>query len=127
MAGGARSGEAGSVYANRSDLSGDSSGDRAYGDGVNKAAVVAATPSTRPPAAQAPPPGSLGSLHAPSERPTEPVTTGLSLGAGAGPEAVGQQGYTKHDPALWELRALAQFFPDHPDLLNLIARAEARQ
>lgn len=129
--GGARQGKAGTNYANRTDLSGSSSGDRMYGDGVNKATVQATTPDTvtaRPPVGQAPPPpGSLGGLTAPSERPTEPVTTGLSLGAGAGPEAVGNVGYTRHDQALWELRALAARYPDNRDLLKIIALAEARQ
>src|SRR3546814_962437 len=107
--GGKREGKAGKVYARRSDLSGSSSGDREYGDGVNKEAVVRATPQTvtRPPAqpsrGMVPPPGSLGGLTSPTGRPNEPVTTGLSLGPGAGPEAIGNQGYARHDTALWEI------------------------
>jgi 6-phosphogluconate dehydrogenase len=31
-------------------------------------------------------PGELTALHAPSERPNEPITHGVGVGAGAGPE-----------------------------------------
>lgn len=124
--GGERKGRPGELYPQRSDMS---SGDRAYGDGVNQRTVQRSTPDvTRRPATQAPPPpGSLGTLTDPSSRPTEPVTAGLSLGAGAGPEAVGNQGYSQYNKATWELRALAARFPDDPDLIRLIALAESRQ
>lgn len=42
----------------------------------------------------------LTPLGAPSERPGEPVTTGLSIGAGAGPEALGQFAPGGPDPDL---------------------------
>lgn len=34
------------------------------------------------------PPGGFGDIHRPTERPFEPVTTGISSGPGAGPEAL---------------------------------------
>ena len=42
----------------------------------------------------------LTPLGAPSERPGEPVTTGLGIGAGAGPEALGQFAPGGPDPDL---------------------------
>jgi len=68
------------------------------------------------------PPGSLTPLAAPSDRPGEPVTTGLPSGPGAGPEALMAQGPA--DDALWELRALAARFPSR-DLARMIALAES--
>jgi hypothetical protein len=128
--GGPRSGKPGTVYSNRSDLSGDASGG-SYGDRVNKAEIVRSTPGspTTSPAAPPPPPGSLGTLTAPTSRPNEPVTTGLTRGPGAGPEAIGQMGATSHNPALWELRAIAARFADDPDvqgIMRIIAEQENR-
>jgi len=40
-------------------------------------------------------PGQVVGLGAPSARPGEPVTAGLSVGAGAGPEALGAFGGTE--------------------------------
>lgn len=73
------------AYPNRSDLR---SGDRTYGDGVNKAAVRTATPDARPlavPPPEVPAPGDLGPLTAPTDRGAEPVTAGLVPGAGLSP------------------------------------------
>lgn len=70
-----------------------------------------------------PPPGTLTSLTAPTERGAEPVTTGLPLGPGAGPEALVSPAAV--DDALWELRALAQRFPSR-DMARIIAMAEER-
>jgi|SRR5690606_15506935 len=112
--GGPRSGKPGATYSNRSDLSGDAS----HPPGVTQEAVRESTPNAAPPMS-VPPPGSFGSLTAPTGRPDEPVTAGLALGEGPPPA-----GGTVHDPSLWELRALAQQFPDNRDLLAVIARAE---
>jgi hypothetical protein len=70
-------------------------GSIAYGEGKDTAAIKAGaplaktgdvTPSQAPnvPAAQEP----VTSLFAPSQRPDEPVTTGVDIGAGAGTEAL---------------------------------------
>jgi hypothetical protein len=118
--GGERKGRPGQAYPNRTDMQ---AGDRQYGDGVNQAAVKSATPNAAPPrGGPVPPaPGQLDGLGAPTQRPDEPVTAGLNVGPGPGAE--GLQPGTTHDPALWELRALAQLHPS-PDLLRLIAYAE---
>lgn len=47
-----------------------------------------AAPGTSPPPGVAP--GSLGILNRPTERPGEPVTTGINMGAGQGQEALPQ-------------------------------------
>jgi len=125
--GGTRTAKAGATYANRADLNG--SADATYGDGVNAETVKAATPNTT--SAPAPtmgggqpmvPPGAIGPLDAPSDRPAEPLTAGLPIGPGASP----QGGGFAVDDALYDLRALAQRYP-YRELLRLIALAEARR
>lgn len=49
-----------------------------------------ATPLPATPAPLAPAPGSFPPLDRPTERPHEPITAGAPVGAGPGPEAVGQ-------------------------------------
>lgn len=73
----------------------------AYGEGVDTAAIKAGAPLAKTPnvrgatatdvrqAAQSA--GSITPLYAPSERPGEPVTAGISLGAGPGPEVLGMR------------------------------------
>lgn len=113
--GGPRVGRPGVAYPNRTDLN---SGDRQYGDGVNKQAVRQATPGTP---TGGPLPGQLSPLNAPTDRPGEPVTAGLPMGPGAGPDALTP--VPTGNDALYELRALAARFPDR-DLMRLIALAE---
>ena len=74
-------------------------GSIAYGEGKETAAIksgakLASTPDVRGlpasevrAAAQAP----ITPLYAPSQRPEEPVTAGIALGAGPGPEALAMQ------------------------------------
>ena len=71
-----------------------------YGEGVQTQAIKSAAPLEKAPqvrgaqgtevkqaAEQNPAP--VTSLYAPTERPQEPITTGISLGAGPGPEVLG--------------------------------------
>jgi hypothetical protein len=73
-------------------------GSIAYGEGVQTQAIKSGAPlaktasvrgmpasQVREAATQAP----ITPLFAPSERPTEPITTGIAMGAGAGPEVLG--------------------------------------
>ena len=73
---------------------------QAYGEGVETQAIKSGAPMARTPdvrgatntevrqaASQFP----VTSLFAPSERPNEPITTGIPLGPGAGPEVLGMQ------------------------------------
>lgn len=111
--GGPRSGKPGATYSNRSDLSGDSS----HAPGVTREAVRESTPNSAPMIA----PGQVTPLSAGTERPDEPLTAGLPIGEGPGMEALAPGAVA--DDALWELRALANRFPNR-DLLRLIAHAE---
>ena len=69
-----------------------------YGAGVENAAnkagaPLAKTPDVRPTSrsemGMAPSQQQVTPLFAPSERPDEPITSGIALGKGAGPEALG--------------------------------------
>ena len=75
-----------------------SMGSTAYGEGVETQAIKSGAPlaktadvrgvpasEVREAATEAP----LTSLFAPSQRPDEPITSGIPLGAGPGPEALG--------------------------------------
>lgn len=71
-----------------------------YGAGVenaiNKAgAPLAKTPDVRPTSrsemGMAPSQQGITPLYAPTQRPDEPITTGIPLGAGPGPEVMGMQ------------------------------------
>lgn len=74
-------------------------------------------------AAQAtPPPSRL--IHAPTERPNEPVTTGLASGPGAGPEAL-VGGGAAMDPTLAVLQGMYSRFPS-PDMQALVMEAQRR-
>jgi hypothetical protein len=72
-----------------------------YGAGVEQAAIkagapLASTPDVRPTSLteQGMAPSQLEpvtSLYAPSQRPDEPITSGIALGAGPGPEVLGMR------------------------------------
>jgi len=88
-------------FAKRTDLQYQS---QAYGDGVamqqqKSAAPLATSPDVRGATntqvrqaamagAQSAPQDALTSLYAPTDRPQEPITTGIAMGPGAGPEAL---------------------------------------
>ena len=70
-------------------------GSIAYGEGKETAAIksgakLASTPDVRGlPASEVRAAARVTPLFAPSERPDEPITTGIAMGAGAGPEVLG--------------------------------------
>lgn len=74
------------------------------------------------------PPGDQG-LTAPTARPAEPVTHGLPVGPGAGPEAVGGVGAASAGPDDTVLANLYRAFQANPTdgLRRLIAVAEAQR
>lgn len=140
--GGARTGTPGTQYPNRTDLQQPIKVTSAaqYGDRQEKVASQTAVRIPRnvgeqiaggaPPAAGNPPPvGSGGTpgevpggtpsglgYHDPTARPNEPVTAGLSTGAGPGPSP------TMHrDPETDALRTIYQMHPSN-DLLALISK-----
>lgn len=99
----------GRSYGNRSDYN---SGDQ-YGDVAARQARVDAVPITppAPPAmAQAPqaPLVAPGAMDRPTERPLEPVTSGLPTGPGPGPSAL----QPSFDPVVETLRVAYAAFPN---------------
>lgn len=120
--GGERAGVPGEQYSNRADLQTQprtAGQEKVYGDVAQQQAV-----QRTPDAAVPPPPGSLQSLTAPSDRPNEPLTTGLPIGPGAGPDALSPM--PVRDDALYDLRAMLAQFPEYTGLARLIALAEER-
>jgi hypothetical protein len=118
--GGRRSGQAGKAYSNRSDL-----------NPAANAAKVNRNPRVRAPegvptqglqqapgAAQqpGPVPGAAGAFTRPTDRPNEPITAGMPMGAGPGPEGMPP---VPGGGALDELRILYMRFP-YPELRELI-------
>jgi hypothetical protein len=100
--GGERQGTPGTSYGNRTDLNmpistvpGQDYGKAAVQQAAQRAVPMSSSPEpsvaqmqSQSPAASLPKPGSLPHLE-PTQRPNEPVTTGLPFGPGAGPEAMG--------------------------------------
>jgi hypothetical protein len=71
-----------------------------YGAGVEQAAIKSGAPLAKTPDVRGARAGDVRAaaqgaavtpLYAPTQRPDEPITTGISLGAGAGPEIMGMQ------------------------------------
>jgi hypothetical protein len=107
--GGARAGQPGRAYANRSDMTQAprAAGGQTYGEAAAQTRAQQAVPlpwipppgtgggappgppgEAAPPAPGFAPPGSFGAFDRPTERPAEPVTAGAPSGPGAGPEAL---------------------------------------
>jgi hypothetical protein len=79
-------------------------GSKAYGEGVETQAIqsgapLAKTPDTRPARAgdvrEAAAQGPVTELYAPSQRPDEPITSGIDAGAGVGANAMMMQPATE--------------------------------
>jgi hypothetical protein len=126
--GGRREGRPGVAYASRTDLQAVRTGpSQQYGQRVEQERsqrvlpLAGATspgptaPPTPAPAAPAGPPaplpGQVVSLGAPSARPDEPVTSGMAMGLGAGPEALGPL-QSLHGDVNEQLRAIYSRFPN---------------
>jgi len=90
-----------------------------YGEGARQQASQRMVPPGPPPT------DAMGPFDGPTERPDEPVTAGLPMGPGPGPEAltgVGIQSGSKLDLAL-QVRAIASRYPN-PALLALLQELE---
>lgn len=130
--GGRRSGSPGSAYSNRTDLQAAqpirTAPGQPYGAAGQQAAAQQAIPlpatpqpsasPVQPPSATPPEPGML---TGPTTRPGEPVTAGLTVGAGPGPEAVA--GGAPGDQVLQNLYRAFKIAPT-PGLQALIAQTE---
>lgn len=116
--GGAREGQPGKPYPNRTDLRAQKVAvppSAEYGQGEKLRRAQQAVPMAGAPAAPPPPPAAAGQAGAggapvemgdftrPTERPGEPLTTGIPSGPGAGPEALAMN--RRPDPELEAMRA----------------------
>ena len=153
----AKKAEQGGKYANRSDLQKPLPITTAPGQGYGKAAEQAMAQRAipmRPPgppgaalnapqanaAPQAPlsapmmpqepapgmAPGELKFLH-PTDRPNEPVTTGLSIGPGAGPEALPPAAVKNNSPLLEVLDSLSKQNFAPASIRNMVKNLRAQQ
>lgn len=95
-------------------------------DGKSPAAGGIEAPSNSAPLTLPVYPDQIPGLSDPTTRPNEPVTDGLPMGAGRGPEAM-----TNYDPRLTETQALKRWLPilepigqseDTPDSVRTLIR-----
>ena len=100
-------------------------GSIAYGEGVETAAIkagapLASTPDVRGASAtqvrQAAAQGQVTPLFAPTERPDEPISTGIPMGEGPGPEVLGMNNAQPEDDTNFRA-TLIEYMP----VLNYIA------
>jgi hypothetical protein len=118
--GGKRQGTPGKAYTNRTDM----------GQNYDMEAGSPAAGGVEAPAAvpqMGPGPDDVPSLTTPTQRPGEPITSGLSVGAGPGREAL-----TGFDPRVQETARLAERWgpmmdiltsdPETPDSVRMLAR-----
>lgn len=138
--GGKRQGAPGKAYAQRTDMNqnrqpirvaaGQAYGERQAQEQAQRAVPLPAAPPVQvppPSPAPGPAPGSFGAFNRPTERPDEPLTAGMPMGPGPGPEAVaGSFMLSGNDQLIAELRGLYATYPN-PDVARLLAFAEQRQ
>jgi len=127
----------GQAYGQRTDLnqpvmvaSGQPYGARQAQEAAQQAIPLPSAPPVSEPVSprpQEPTPGSLGAFGRATERPTEPLTAGMPMGPGPGPEAmVGNTGLTPDDLVLAKLRALMAAHPNG-DVAALLTYYEGKQ
>ncbi len=147
--GGKRYGTPGKAYQNRSDLRvpnmqapSPQYGVRAQQQAAQRAVPIAAPATDVPPPPTAPTgggagaagtggggalpvlPGQVTPLDAPTERPNEPVTAGVPLGPGPGPEALGPLGAPgSPEDEVMALRAALNAYPSQ-ELMALVERID---
>lgn len=112
--GGKRQGTPGKGYSNRTDLTGN------YDQNMNTAAaggMVAA-----PPTPAGPSPEDSPMLMDPTQRPDEPITAGLPIGAGPGPQTDTRMQETQQLKKYLPLLAPYLDQPDTPDSVRILFR-----
>lgn len=126
--GGRRSGTPGKAYGNRTDLHQPvrTAPSESYGQAKQSADAQKAMPlpnnQVLPGVTAAPPqmlPGELGAFDRPTDRPGEPVTSGMAIGAGAGP-SMAQPAF---DPVVEGMRKAYMMAPS-PELGDLLERMQ---
>jgi hypothetical protein len=97
-------------------------GSTAYGEGVETAAIKAGAPlaktgNVKGTPASAVREAAITPLYAPSQRPEEPVTTGIDMGTGAGSEALAmrQDDDTNFRAAIAAYKPVLNFISDQPN------------
>lgn len=115
--GGKRRGTPGKAYANRTDLTSDYAPGSAAGGGM--------TPPVQQQPLMGPPIGAdqVPNLSDPTMRPQEPVTAGLPVGPGPGPEALGPMPPPPVDPVRQVIQAM-MLVSNNPDLARVLARLD---
>lgn len=117
--GGRRSGAPGKAYPNRSDMT--QAPRAASGQEYGKAKAQLDAQRAMPLSATPPPPTvDVTPISAESQRSGEPITAGLPVGAGPGPQAGGPYALSPVD----ELRAIFQAYPND-DLAELLSNLRA--
>jgi hypothetical protein len=89
-------------------------GSIAYGEGVETAAIKSGAPLAKTPNVR---PEPITELYAPTQRPEEPATTGIDMGAGAGSEvlALRKPDETNFIAAISAYKPVLKFIADQPN------------
>jgi hypothetical protein len=89
-------------------------GSIAYGEGVETAAIKSGAPLAKTPNVR---PEPITELYAPTQRPKEPATTGIDMGAGAGSEvlALRKPDETNFISAISAYKPVLKFIADQPN------------
>lgn len=133
--GGVRQGAPGQAYPNRTDLNqnrqpvqaaaGQPYGQRGAQEAAQRAIPLPAAPPVQASPPPGPAPGSFGAFNRPTEYPNEPLTAGLPIGPGPGPEVLGGAPITNDDQLVAKLRGLYAAVPSS-DIAALLDAAERR-
>lgn len=115
--GGSRQGIPGKGYSNRTDLA------QNYEPGNAAAGGIKPQPQRPPMAMPAIGADQVPNIFDPTGRPNEPVTAGLSVGPGAGPEVLGPMPPPPADPVRQAIQAMLLLSPN-PDLVRVLNRLD---
>lgn len=102
-----------------------------YGEAGKQMASQSAVPVAAPPTEMSPPPptpGQMGRLDRMTERPNEPISTGMSFGEGPGPEALAMptnMGPGSKENLVQQLRVAVSKYPN-PNLIQLLLMLEGQ-
>lgn len=115
--GGKRQGTQGNAYSNRTDLISN------YGPKGDPASGNIQPPAQQAPTMPAITPDDVPNLSDPTMRPAEPVTAGLPVGPGSGPESLGPMPPSPMDPVRQVIQAMMLVAPN-PDLIRVLNRLD---
>ena len=106
-------------------------GSIAYGEGVETAAIKSGAPLAKTGDVKGMPSsevraaaqGPITELYAPSQRPDEPITAGIAMGPGPGPEVLGMQ---PHQETLSQILAKMLPYDTNGEIAALYEQAQSR-